>query len=151
MHFWKKISQIIGWRNLGLRPRLRNTVSITDVLPDWILKLMVIVLYYNESHGKRLDWILGKFLLVHFHFPKKKEISLVLQTDRNGCFSWEIFQKTFHPEVMESWIMIMGKKISRASINWISSCLCTLIRAFHKLNEIGNNANVGIRGFSTWK
>ena len=24
-------------------------------------------------------------------------------------------------------------------------------RGFHKLDEIGNNANIGIRGFTTWK
>ena len=24
------------------------------------------------------------------------------------------------------------------------------IRVFHKLDEIGNNANIGIRGFTTW-
>ena len=24
-------------------------------------------------------------------------------------------------------------------------------RVFHKLDEIGNNANIGIRGFTTWK
>ena len=25
------------------------------------------------------------------------------------------------------------------------------IRVFYKLDEIGNNANIGIRGFTTWK
>ena len=27
----------------------------------------------------------------------------------------------------------------------------TVNRVFHKLDEIGNNANIGIRGFPTWK
>ena len=29
--------------------------------------------------------------------------------------------------------------------------VCAVIRVFHKLDEICNNANIGIRGFATWK
>ena len=46
-------------------------------------------------------------------------------------------------------LSMLGRELTQQSACMYDTKVC--YRGFHKLDEIGNNANIGIRGFTTWK